>query len=226
MQVQQQSQSQGAPRVVQTVASLANIGTISRVIATTAGPVANMTRVTQPAPTPIGRIPIGDASRMALHSLQLAPTRTTPTPVKTIPTQSIAQTVQIKPTIQQQPGLRITPGNVGSAGGSGASSNNNATPTNTSNNNNNIVSGTAQPVQSLYLNSPQTTTTYYSVESSGEYCGYRVHSKKKFALKFNARVLKVFMHKLVGILNLMDHCDKMSIYNILETNYATLYNLL
>ena len=165
---QQQSQPQVAPRVVQAVTSLANIGSMSRVIATTAGVAGNVGRVAQPAPTSVARI-----TGMALHTLPLTPTRTTPTSVKTIPVQTIAQNVQIKQPIQQQhqqqPGLRITPINSSVAGGSGLNSNNNAAPTiNSNNSTNNIPTGSGQPVQGLYLNSPQTTTTYYSVEPSGE----------------------------------------------------------
>ncbi|XP_043271658.1 histone deacetylase complex subunit SAP130 isoform X2 [Venturia canescens] len=180
IQVQQQLQSQGGPRVVQTVTSLANIGTVSRVIATTSSAPAQVTRVTPAAPTSVARI-----TGMALHSLPLPPTRTAPTPVKTISAQSIAQAVQLakqqqqqqqqQPVQQQQQqpqGIRITSGNSNPSAVSNINSNNNITPTNNSNSNNNLNTGNPQPVQGLYLNSPQ-TTTYYSVEPSGAYSQYR-----------------------------------------------------
>ncbi|KAK0091527.1 hypothetical protein PV326_003076 [Microctonus aethiopoides] len=104
IQQQQQPQSQQhGTRVVQTITSLANIGTVSRVIATTTNP-SNVARVSQSTPTSVARI-----TGMTLHSLPIATTRTIPAPVKPVVAgQAITQTVQIKsggpPTA-----LRVTP---------------------------------------------------------------------------------------------------------------------
>ena len=111
-QQQQQSQPQAAPRVVQTVTSLSNLNTVSRVIATTA---STSTRIPQPAPTTVARI-----TGMSLHPLPLAPARATSAPVKTVPAQSIGPTVQIKPS--QQSGLRVS-------SATSANNNSNTTPT-------------------------------------------------------------------------------------------------
>ncbi|XP_076238834.1 uncharacterized protein LOC143181963 [Calliopsis andreniformis] len=126
-QQQPQSQPQAAPRVVQTVTSLSNLNTVSRVIATTAS-TSNTTRIPQPAPTTVGRI-----TAMSLHPLPLAPARATSAPVKTVQAQNIGPTVQIKPS--QQSGLRVS---------STSSANNNSSTTPT------------QSVQGQYLHPPHT----------------------------------------------------------------------
>ncbi|XP_011306545.1 histone deacetylase complex subunit SAP130-A isoform X2 [Fopius arisanus] len=102
-QIQQAPGHQQGPRVVQTITSLANIGTVSRVIATTtSGGISNMARVSQSAPTSVARI-----TGMTLHSLPLTSPRTTPAPMKPLQAQTITQTVQIKSSGQQT--LRVTP---------------------------------------------------------------------------------------------------------------------
>ncbi|XP_015109308.1 histone deacetylase complex subunit SAP130-A isoform X2 [Diachasma alloeum] len=102
-QVQQAPGHQQGARVVQTITSLANIGTVSRVLATTtSGPITNMARVTQSAPTSVARI-----TGMTLHSLPLASPRPSPGPMKPLQAQTITQTVQIKSSGQQT--LRVTP---------------------------------------------------------------------------------------------------------------------
>ncbi|XP_063991632.1 histone deacetylase complex subunit SAP130-A isoform X2 [Diachasmimorpha longicaudata] len=102
-QVQQTPGHQQGARVVQTITSLANIGTVSRVIATTtSGPITNMARVTQSAPTSVARI-----TGMTLHSVPLTSPRPSPSPMKPLQAQTITQTVQIKSSGQQT--LRVTP---------------------------------------------------------------------------------------------------------------------
>lgn len=127
-QPQSQPQPQPAPRVVQTVTSLSNLNTVSRVIATTAS-TSNTTRIPQPAPTTVARI-----TGMSLHPLPLAPARVTSAQVKTVQAQNVGPTVQIKPS--QQSGLRVS---------------------STSSTNNNSNAPPAQPVQGQYLHPPHTT---------------------------------------------------------------------
>ncbi|XP_012150856.2 uncharacterized protein LOC100882641 isoform X2 [Megachile rotundata] len=79
----------------------------------------------------------------------LTPARVTSAPVKTVQTQSIGQTVQIKSS--QQSGFRVS------------------TASNTNNNSNTTP---AQSVQGQYLHPPH-TATYYSFEPTGTYTQYR-----------------------------------------------------
>ncbi|XP_034941423.1 histone deacetylase complex subunit SAP130-B [Chelonus insularis] len=103
---QSQTHPQGTTRVVQTITSLANIGTVSRVIATTTNP-SNVARVTQSTPTSVARI-----TGMTLHSLPIATTRAIPAPVKPVVSgQAIAQAVQIKST-GQPTALRVASASV------------------------------------------------------------------------------------------------------------------
>ncbi|XP_015604837.1 histone deacetylase complex subunit SAP130-A isoform X2 [Cephus cinctus] len=141
---QQVQQQQGTPRVVQSVTSLSNLGTVSRVITTTAN-AANVTRVAQQTPTSVARI-----TGMSLHPLPLAPNRVTQAAIKTPQAQNVQQTVQLKPSIQQS-NLRVSSTNTNIA---------------------TSASSTAQTVQGQYLHAPQ-TTTYYSFEPSGTYSQYR-----------------------------------------------------
>ncbi|XP_012275254.1 histone deacetylase complex subunit SAP130 isoform X2 [Orussus abietinus] len=136
----QQQQQQSTPRVVQAVTTLSNLGTISRVIATTAT-VSHAARVTQPTPSSVARI-----TGMSLHPMPLVPTRTAAPPVKTTHASSLTQPAQLKsPTPIQQSSFRVT-----------TSSNSNAITSNS-----NII----QQVQGPCLHPPQ-TTTYYSFETS------------------------------------------------------------
>ncbi|XP_057337772.1 mucin-2 [Microplitis mediator] len=106
-QVQQPGQSHPpGTRVVQTITSLANISTVSRIIAATTNP-SNIARVTPSTPTSVPRI-----ASMTLHPLPITTTRGIPAPVKPlVPGQAIAQAVQIK-TTGQPTTLRVAPANV------------------------------------------------------------------------------------------------------------------
>ncbi|XP_077257851.1 uncharacterized protein LOC143894993 isoform X2 [Temnothorax americanus] len=145
---QQVQPQQGAPRVVQTVASLSSLSTVSQVITTTANTQSNAMRILQTAPTTVAKI--ATVQGMSLHPLPIAlPVRAASAPIKPAPTQpqNIGQTVQVKPAPQAN--LRM-------------SSTNSGTPT-----------SSTQPVQGQYIHPPHTTTTYLSFETTGTYSQLR-----------------------------------------------------